>query len=388
MAAKAHSSKENSSMPASQLFCRKSVSGLGWLVLACLGISGCAVKPDPQGAGPKAETQSGPAVNQNSSSDSLNPSVKSPADSCMGDKLFAVGDKGQFTLLEVLTMANKSAQQLVLQGDLEKAKERNRDIVLNRPALSFAVEDAQWSLALIDVLVEPGIPEPIKKKLRTLHEVYIQEAPQEDVVRQVNGLLAEVPDEKFRQHLKKLANRAWERDRRANRLPQGSKKVALQDTLQAPKAEVIAKDTMEVPTLAATPVVDAKPALPVSDSAQTMDTVGIGGKAAQIDSLIAAGKYVPALQALQSVDAQTQADFIKDRRTKAGERFCDDRRRTAAELYKKARSAANDGLKEKLLLSTQGELDSCLFYFPETSVGAKVRRNRDMVETELKKLKK
>jgi hypothetical protein len=305
-----------------------------------------------------------------------------------GERVYSIGDRDNLTLQEVLTAANKSAQKLLLDGELAKAKERNREIVINRPTLSFAVEDAQWGLALADALEAPGIPETIKRKLRALHESYYHEAPQDEIVKQVNVLLAEVADEKLRQHLKKLANRAWERDRRANRLPQGSKKAAVQDTAPAPAA---------VPAQVATGVA-AKTDTSKPDQPKTEDGQGVAGdvvkpasgpsETASIDSLIGAGKYVQALRGLEALDANSHAEFIRERRMRAGERFCDDRRRSAAESYKKARSAAAEAMKSQLLRQTAADLDSCLFYFPETSVGAKVRRNREMVEDELKKLKK
>jgi hypothetical protein len=417
---------------------RTPASWLAWLGMSCLWISGCAVKPDPHAKSSEPGPGTMVTFPVSSSLDAIGSSLKSREDSLVlelmkgyralrlsatpevassadvlngrqaydalerilregglkgnsggAERLFSLGDKSQLTLQEALTVANKSAQKLVLDGDLEKAKQRNRDIVLNRPTLSFAVEDAQWALALLDALSEPGLPEPTKKKLRTLHEVYYQEAPQDEVVRQVNGLLAEIPDEKFRQHLKKLANRAWERDRRANRLPQGAKKASIQDTASAFKSDVsLPESSSSVVAAPAKPPVLANAAPPVSDSVKPADTVGTSGTEFQIDSLIAAGQYVLALRALEGIDPQTRSGFIKDRRSKAGERFCDERRKNAADLYKKARTANNDGMKEKLLRTTQAELDSCLFYFPETSVSAKVRRNRDMVDAELKKLKK
>lgn len=290
-----------------------------------------------------------------------------------GERIYSIGDRENLTLQEVLTAASKNAQKLLLDGDLAKAKERNRDIVINRPTLSFAVEDAQWGLALIDALEAPGIPETTKRKLRALHESYYHDAPQDEIVKQVNVLLAEVADEKLRQHLKKLANRAWERDRRNNRIPQGVKQAALADTAPAPvRPNAPSPDSTK-------PVANAE-AKVVRQSAE-------GGEAGPvfIDSLIGAGQYIQALRGLDGLNAESHGDFIRERRMRAGERFCDEKRRTAAEAYKQARAAAADSVKARLLRRTAAELDSCLFYFPETSVGAKVRRNREMVEEELKK---
>jgi hypothetical protein len=316
--------------------------------------------------------------------------LKSKASS---ERVYSIGDRDNLTLQEVLTAANKSAQKLLLDGELAKSKERNREIVINRPTLSFAVEDAQWGLALADALEAPGIPESIKRKLRALHESYYHEAPQDEIVKQVNVLLAEVADEKLRQHLKKLANRAWERDRRANRLPQGSKKAAVQDT--APAATPSQGTAHDATTSDASKVDPSKnatqggnPANTQGDAKDSAKPVASYSETSPIDSLIGAGKYVQALRGLEALDANSHADFIRERRMRAGERFCDDRRRSAAESYKKARSAASEALKSQLLRQTAADLDSCLFYFPETSVGAKVRRNREMVEDELKKLKK
>ncbi len=301
-----------------------------------------------------------------------------------GERVYSIGDQDNLTLLDVLTVASKSAQKLLLEGDMEKAKARNRDIVLNRAALSFAVEDAIWGLALADAMESTVIPEPTKRKLKALHESYVHDATQDEIVREVNGLLAEVPEEKLRQQLKKLANRAWERDRRANRVPQGAKKAVLQDTV--PPAPVT-----PAPAKVVNGVAEAATAMtPLAAKADTVPMIAAesNSQQAKIDSLIGAGKYIPALHALEALDAAANAEFIRDRRQKSGERFCDDRRRTAADSYKRARSASVDSVKGQLLRKTAAELDSCLFYFPETSVGAKVKRNREMIEAELKKLPK
>jgi len=307
------------------------------------------------------------------------------------ERVYSIENQEALTLLEVLQFASKSAQKLSVNGDWEQARARNREIVLSRPLLTLAVEDASWGLALAEAL-ESDIPEAQKGKLKTLNESYVTDSPQDEIVKQVNVLLAEVAEEKLRKELKKLANRAWEKDRRSGRISNSAKKVALQDT--APPPQVVLP-----------PSNSATPASPIGGSSksnvismsngttngQSADSANKGASPAnaeksKVDSLIVAGKYVQALRALELIDVAESGDFVRERRQKAGERFCDEKRRVASETCKRARAATIDTLKVQQLKRTASELDSCLFYFPETSVGAKVKRNREMVDVELKKL--
>jgi hypothetical protein len=261
--------------------------------------------------------------------------------------------------------------------------------VLSRPLLTFAVEDATWGLALGEAL-ETNIPDAQKRKLKSLNEAYVAETPQEEVVKQVNVLLAEVSDEKLRKELKKLANRAWERDRRMGRMNQGTKKIALQDTAPPPSASSSVSNPPK-------PSIDASvKGVPNNSGAQnnppvkidsTNKTQGTGSvEKSKIDSLIGAGRYIQALRSIENLDVAKDGDFVREKRSKAGERFCDEKRRVASETFKRARAATADTIKIQQLNRTAAELDSCLFYFPETSVGAKVKRNRELVDIELKKL--
>jgi len=288
------------------------------------------------------------------------------------DEIFSLGDGDKLSLSEVLNIAHRNAQKSVLGSDLDKARSRNHEIVLNRQLLSYAIEDALWSLALIDALESPGLPVATKRKLRSLHEAYLNQAPHAEIIRQVNGVLAEIPDEKLRQQLKKLANRAWERDRRTvstdERMLERPSEAKPFEPANPPQDTGLAES-------AVTPSLENPPA-PVNGTADQ----------AQVDSLIRLGQYLPALASLESMDSASQGEFIRDRRQRAGERYCDEKRRSAADNYKKARSAKSNPEKLAWLRKTNAVLDSCLFYFPQTSVGAKVKRNREMVQAEIQKL--
>ena len=79
--------------------------------------------------------------------------------------------------------------------------------------------------------------------------------------------------------------------------------------------------------------------------------------------------------------------WLKDTKAQIGDRFCEEKRRNAAGAFKDFKKAGSDAAKKAMLSRTAAELDSCLFYFPDLPVTGKVRKNREMVETELKKLK-
>ncbi len=72
----------------------------------------------------------------------------------------------------------------------------------------------------------------------------------------------------------------------------------------------------------------------------------------------------------------------------AGDQFCEEKRTLAAGSFKDFKKATSDSVKAILLQHTAAYLDSCLFNYPSLPVSQKVRKNREMVEAELKKLKR
>jgi hypothetical protein len=68
-----------------------------------------------------------------------------------------------------------------------------------------------------------------------------------------------------------------------------------------------------------------------------------------------------------------------------GSRYCEERRTAAAASFSAARKAQNDAARVGSLRQSLQALDSCLFHFPDSPVSAKVRRNREIVEKELKR---
>jgi hypothetical protein len=124
----------------------------------------------------------------------------------------------------------------------------------------------------------------------------------------------------------------------------------------------------------------AAPAGPAGTPPETASDMG------KVDTLILQGKYLPALRGLEGL-AGADPVWIKDRRGKIVDRYCEDKRKSAANGFKDYKKAKNDAERAGHLRRTASDLDSCLFYFPDNPVALKVRRNREMVETEMKKLK-
>lgn len=286
-----------------------------------------------------------------------------------GERVYSITNEDRLSLQEVLRSASASAGKSARAGDWERAKVRWREILQSKPAVAWTMEEAAWGLALAEALESPQISEPIRKKLRDLDESYSREISQDEIARQVKDLLAEtIQDDKLRRELKKLANRAWERDKRAGRLT--AAQPAVGDT--APKPASAAGFTPPQPESPATPPAQASP-----EAVQGM---------AQVDTLIAQGKYLAALRSLDNTPA-ADPQWAKERKGLIGDRYCDDKRKSAASGFKDFKKAANDRDRGLHLKRTASDLDSCLFYFPDNSVSQKVRRNREMVEAELKKLK-
>lgn len=290
-----------------------------------------------------------------------------------GERVYTVNNGDKLSLQEVIRSAALAADKAAREGDWDRARARWKEIVQSKTAVSFTMEEAQWGLTLTDAL-QSSLPDSIKKRLRDVNESYLADAVQEEIGRQVKSLLEIVPDVKLQRELKKLANRAWERDKRAGRL-----------SAQAQQAQAAAAaGTTATPTDPAKPASAAEPADAAVPAAQTA-----GGEAAAIaleaDSLAAKGKYVAALKTLER--GGPEQSWVKDKKAQIGERFCEDKRRSAANSFKDFKKAGNEAVKRDLLKRTASDLDSCLFYFPELPVSQKVRKNREMVEGEMKKLK-
>lgn len=290
-----------------------------------------------------------------------------------GERVYSITSEDRLSLQEVLRSASASAGKSARAGDWERAKVRWREILQSKPAVAWTMEEAAWGLAMAEALESPQISEPIKKKLRDLDESYSREISQDEIARQVKDLLSEtIQDDKLRRELKKLANRAWERDKRAGRLTATQPSVGDTAPKPASAAGFAPPQAPESPAAPAAPPAQASP-----EAIQGM---------AQIDTLIAQGKYLAALRSLDNTPAADPA-WAKERKGLIGDRYCDDKRKSAANGFKDFKKAANDKDRGLHLKRTASDLDSCLFYFPDNPVSQKVRRNREMVETELKKLK-
>lgn len=292
-----------------------------------------------------------------------------------GERVFTVNDGDRLSLQEVIRSAAQSASKAAREGDWDRARERWKEIVQSRPAIAFTVEEAQWGLVLGDALRSSAMPDSIKRRLRDVNETYLADSGYEGVGAQVKALLEMVSDVKLQRELKKLANRAWERDKRAGRI-QPEPKPAPAET--AAGAAPASPDT-------ASPAPSADTAAAASPGTEPAPMALDTAAAAQADSLAAKGKYVAALKSLAG--GNPDAPWVKERKAKFGDRFCEEKRRAAANAFKDYKRTSNAEAKKSFLRKTADELDSCLFYFPDIPVSGKVRKNRDMVEGEMGRLK-
>ncbi|GEM_PF-1659854 len=293
-----------------------------------------------------------------------------------GERVYTVTNEEKLSLQEVIRSASAAAEKDARDGDWEKAKARWKEIVQSKTAVTFTMEEAQWGLTLADAL-QSALPDSIKKRLKEVNESYAADMNHEEIGKQVKVLLEAIPDVKLQRELKKLANRAWEKDKRAGRLTSPQVVQTLPPENLPPVADSVkALPGVTPPAAAAGSGMPTQAAAPMSPEAAAV--------AAEADTLTSQGKYVAALKSLDKAGDQP---WVKEKKNRIGDRFCEDKRRSAANSFKDFKKASDDSMKRILLKRTASDLDSCLFYFPELSVSQKVRKNREMVETELKKLK-
>jgi hypothetical protein len=295
-----------------------------------------------------------------------------------GERVYTITNEDKLSLQEVIRSAGLAADKDAREGDWDKARERWKEITQSKAAVAFTVDEAQWGLTLSDALQSATVPDSLKRRLKSVNDSYQADVGHEEIGKQVKALLETVPDVKLQRELKKLANRAWERDKKAGRI-----------TAQAQNAEAAAgtvPPAMPDSVKALPGIPSANGANPPPGGSTTGPAPGSEGAeiASEADTMAAKGKYVAALKVLERAGDQS---WVKEKKAQIGDRFCEEKRRSAANSFKDFKKAASDTTKRVLLKRTAADLDSCLFYFPELSVSQKVRKNREMVETELKKLK-
>jgi hypothetical protein len=291
-----------------------------------------------------------------------------------GERVYTITNETKLSLQEVIRSASAAAEKAAQEGDWDKARERWKEIAQSRQAMTFTLEEAQWGLVLSDAL-QSALPDSTKRRLKSVNESYMADIGHEEIGKQVKTLLETVPDVKLQRELKKLANRSWEKDKKAGRI-----------SAQTQQAQAAAALAGTVPPGSEPP--ESRPG-PEASAAGQSQAGQPGPEAAAIaseaDSLASKGKYVAALKALEK--AGPDQSWVKDKKSALGERFCEEKRRSAANSFKDFKKATADSVKRIHLRRTASDLDSCLFYFPDMAVSQKVRKNRDMVESELKKLK-
>ena len=296
-----------------------------------------------------------------------------------GERVYTITNEDRLSLQEVIQSASQAAQKAAKEGDWEKARARWKEISQSKSAVTFTMEEAQWGLTLTDAL-QSSLPDSLKRRLKDVNESYLADIGHEEIGKQVKSLLEIVPDVKMQRELKKLANRAWEKDKKAGRINTQAQS-AQNPTDAAGNVPPASSDSERVQSGI------AAAGIPGGDAAASAPQAGTEAAAisSEADTLAAKGKYVAALKVLERAGAEQS--WVKDRKAKIGERFCEEKRRSAANSFKDFKKAAADNDKKFHLKRTASDLDSCLFYFPELSVSQKVRKNREMVEAEMKKLK-
>ncbi len=276
-----------------------------------------------------------------------------------GERVFTVSNEEKLSFQQVIQTANEAAQKAAVNGDWETAKQRWLEIVQGKSAVQMGLEEATWGLALSEALAS-NLNEGTKKKLKDLNESYFHAAPYDEISQQVIALLNEVESDKLRRELKKVASRAFDRD----------KKMGKNSPVNSPSNN------------GASPSLENKS--PEANGLKPDRESLIH----QTDSLMAAGKYILALKALDQLDSKKDPAVYQEKKIQIGEHFCEEKRHDAAASFSNYKKSANEDLKSKYLKAAAQHLDSCLFSFGDLTVSQKVRKNREMVEAEIRKLGK
>ena len=315
-----------------------------------------------------------------------------------GERVYTVTSEDKLSLQEVVRAASMAAEKNAREGNWDKARSRWKEMVQSKAAINFALDEAQWGISLSDAL-QSTLADSLKKKLKDVNESYVDDLNQAEIARQVKVLLEQISEVKIQRELKKLANRAWERDKKAGHLTAAQEAGAQSADAQGAGAQGAGNQETNTNTTENGAGGNGKDSASVGKG----NGAGIAGGAAAgatvtgsgtspivnttsslADSLMAQGKYVAALK---SLDKSGEQAWVKEKKTQIGDRFCEEKRRGAANSFKDFKKASTDSLRRMHLKRTTAELDSCLFYFPDLAVSQKVRKNREMVETELKKFK-
>ncbi len=293
-----------------------------------------------------------------------------------GERVFTVQPGDRLSLGELIAHLDQLTLKAAASGDWDGAAERSRELLAQRRALSRLLEDASWVLVLASAMQGPE-PESVRRSLWRLHESYTLQVDHAELVHQVQALLKEVRDPTLKKELKKLANRSWDRQKEKEGRP---------PTVEPLKEEKPEPAEIAAPVDATPP--DGSASLPDwdagSNGGEALSDSGVSALKQQVDTLVLQGRYLDAAAALNRLEGQASSEWVKERRETAGSRFCEEKRKTAAKSFAQSRRAGDAPTRDALLRRTLVELDSCLFHFPDASVAPKVRRNRDIVEKDLK----
>ena len=134
-----------------------------------------------------------------------------------GERVYTITNETKLSLQEVIRSAAEAAEKAAQEGDWDRARDRWKEITQSRQAVTFTMEEAQWGLVLADAL-QSALPDSTKRRLKSVNESYMADIGHEEIGKQVKTLLETVPDVKLQRELKKLANRSWEKDKKAGRI--------------------------------------------------------------------------------------------------------------------------------------------------------------------------
>ncbi len=280
------------------------------------------------------------------------------------NRFLALNKSEPATMRDFIEQLRLSLLKPGTQVDWKTARDRALEIQRQKWILSALVEDAGWCLAVADFM-DSNATEEVKSHILQIHQGYAKEIPQSDLVKLITDNLPLVADERLQREMKKLANRSWERDKR-----KGKGK----------------ESTTSVPTQS---ISDAKTVMPTEnppiEPVKKRDDSLVAKDKARVDTLSIQGHYLEALRVLDLMEDEKNSSWVQEHRRQLGERYCDERRAKAAAAFSAAKKTKQDSTRIQLLHQSLQDLDSCLLNFPDNPVSAKVRRNREIVEKELKK---
>lgn len=267
-------------------------------------------------------------------------------------------------------------------GRMEEAAQHWRMLTAKARDIQTIAFEARRSFGLLSYL--DSIEQPaLREEIRGLLSLLQQNPGFEAINNRVLALMQRVKNPGLRAELKRLNQAAWEKEGALlrSRLTEIERQVLESGDTAAALAE-LARAARRFERQDQAGIQSLRQRLEGDKGGVAPSNLSIAALRDALDSLYARGQYLEGYRLLQSAGARFP-NLEKDWALKLGERYCEEKRSGAADLYRRYRQGKGDKGNTALLREAENLLDQCIHNFPFTESARKAERNQASLKREL-----